>query len=116
MRDLVFKGRSRYQEFLGSEERISTNILADRLSRLEAAGVISKRDDPDNGKQILYSPTKKGLDLIPVMLEMIRWSARHDSKTAAPKEFVRRLETDPVGLKAELLRPFDTAKGRGKGE
>ena len=106
MRDMLLKGKTRYQEFLSSEEGISTNILADRLSRLEKQGIISKRDDPENKKQILYAPTKKGLDLIPVMLELIRWGAKYDSETAAPKEFLRRLEKNPDGLKAEILSHF----------
>lgn len=113
LRDLIFKGKSRYQEFLNSEERISTNILADRLSRLEGAGIVTKKDDPANGKQIIYAPTKKGLDLIPVMFEMIRWSARYDSETSAPKEFIRRLETDPVGLKSEVVSTFNEIIGEG---
>ncbi len=114
LRDLVFKGMRRFQEFLSSEEGISTNILADRLGRLESAGIITRMDDPTNGKQVLYAPTKKGLDLVPVMLEMIRWSAKYDSATAAPREFVERLEADPSGLRADLLAPF-RVKGKRRG-
>lgn len=110
LRDLILKGKSRYQEFLASEEAISTNILADRLARLEENGLISKTSDPSNGKQFLYAPTGKGLDLLPVMLELIRWSAKHDPKTAAPKEFIRRLKRDPDALKSELLRAFGGAQ------
>ena len=94
LRDLILKGKTRYQDFLESEEGISTNILADRLSRLEEHGIISKNDDPTNKKQFLYLPSKKGLGLVPVMLEIIRWSAKYDSKTAAPKEFIQKLKRD----------------------
>ncbi len=111
LRDIIFKGKTRYQEFLGSDEGISTNILADRLSRLEAAGIITRRDDPANGRQYIYAPTRKGLDLVPVMLEMVLWSSKHDAKTAAPEEFIRRLETDPAGLKREVLAPFAKVTG-----
>lgn len=102
LRDLIFKGKERYQEFLSSEEAISTNILADRLARLEEYGIISKKVDPTNGKQILYAPTKKGLDLIPVLLEIVRWSGEHDPQTAAPREFINRLKKVPVRLAAEI--------------
>ncbi len=107
LRDLIFKGKSRYQEFLASEESISTNILADRLARLEEHGIISRANDPTNKKQILYSPTRKGLDLIPVLLEIVQWSGKHDPKTAAPKEFIERLKKDPKRLAAEIRSQFD---------
>ncbi|MBY0472634.1 helix-turn-helix transcriptional regulator [bacterium] len=106
LRDLIFKGKSRYQEFLASDERISTNILADRLSRLENAGIITRKNDPINKKQILYAPTKKGLDLIPVMLELVRWSIKYDSETATPKKFIRELEKDFDGLADKILSQF----------
>lgn len=106
LRDLIFKDKSRYQEFLASEESISTNILADRLARLEEYGIITKAHDPSNKKQILYSPTQKGLDLIPVMLEIVRWSGKHDPKTAVPKEFIERFKEDPRRLAAEIRSQF----------
>ena len=102
LRDLILKGKRRFQEFLASEEGISTNILADRLAKLERNGLVTRQPDPDNKKQILYAPTAKGLDLIPVMLEMIRWSAKHDPETAAPKAFVKRLKADREGLVAAV--------------
>jgi DNA-binding HxlR family transcriptional regulator len=107
LRDLIFKGKSRYQEFLESEEKISTNILADRLARLEKHGIISKTDDPSSKRQVLYSPTPKGLDLIPVMLELVRWSGTHDLKTAAPKEFLIRLNNNSASLAAEIRLQFE---------
>lgn len=102
LRDLIFKNKRHYQEFLNSGESISTNILADRLRRLEENGFIQKAPDPSNKKQIIYSPTNKGLDLIPVMLEMIRWSGKYDPKTAAPKEFLEQLKKDSKKLAAQM--------------
>lgn len=78
LRDLILRGKRRYQEFLNSEEGISTNILADRLARLERQGLISKSDDPDDKRQFLYAPTDKGLDLVPVVFEMARWSLKYE--------------------------------------
>lgn len=106
MRDLILNGKRRYQELLGSEEGIATNILADRLSRLEKQGIIAKDRDPDNKRQYLYTPTPKGLDLIPLMMEMIRWSARHDPDTTASKGFLRRLKSDREGLIAGMRSRF----------
>ena len=110
LRDLLFKGKRLYREFLGSEEGIATNILADRLARLEKAGIITKANDPTNKKQFIYAPTRKGLELVPLLLEMIRWSAKHDSKTAAPKQFIRRLEKDSVALIAQVVSQFKKSK------
>lgn len=106
MRDLVFSGKQRYQDLLESEEGIATNVLADRLNRLEQQGIITKRKDPGNRRQVLYTPTPKGLDLIPLMLEMIQWSAKHDPLTAAPQAFLRRLKKDRAGLIAETRAHF----------
>jgi DNA-binding HxlR family transcriptional regulator len=94
MRDLLFRNKSHYREFLASEEGIATNILADRLARLEAAGLIEKTgDDPRSGKQA-YLPTAKGKDLIPLLLQMMLWSVKHNPQTAAPGALIAELEAD----------------------
>jgi DNA-binding HxlR family transcriptional regulator len=94
MRDLLFRNKSHYREFLASEEGIATNILADRLARLEQAGLIEKTgDDPRSGKQI-YFATAKGKDLIPLLLQMMLWSAEHNPHTAAPDALITELKTD----------------------
>ncbi len=104
LRDIFFKGEKHYNEFLDGEEGISTNILAARLKQLERAGIIRKTSNKKNRKRHLYSPTDKGMDLIPLVLEMIHWSAKHDLKTGAPPEFVRRLQKDRKGLIREIRR------------
>jgi len=106
LRDLLFMGKRHYHEFLASEEGISTNILADRLKRLEADGLIVKVRDQKNRRQYVYRPTQKGLDLLPITLEIIRWSAKHDSQTAAPPSFIRRLRRDREGLISEITAKF----------
>ena len=93
VRDLMFKGRSSYRAFLEAEEGIATNILSDRLRRLERWGVIERRRDPDDGRRIVYGLTEKGLDLAPVLLEMIVWGAKH-YRTAAPPAIIRRMTED----------------------
>jgi DNA-binding HxlR family transcriptional regulator len=94
IRDLLFRNKSHYREFLASEEGIATNILADRLARLEAAGLIEKTDDePRSGKQA-YVATSKGKDLIPLLLEMMLWSAKHDPQAEAPAVLIAELKRD----------------------
>jgi DNA-binding HxlR family transcriptional regulator len=98
IRDLMFKGRKTYTDFLRAEEGIATNVLADRLVRLEEDGIIEK-ESASGGE---YRLTPKGIDLLPIMLEVIGWSAKYDPKTAADREFVRRLRKDASGLRAEI--------------
>jgi DNA-binding HxlR family transcriptional regulator len=96
MRDLLFRNKSHYREFLASEEGVATNILADRLARLQAAGLIEKSDDdPRSGKQA-YVATSKGKDLIPLLLEMMLWSAQHEPQTAAPAVLIAELKKNQV--------------------
>jgi len=101
IRDLMFKGRTTYTDFLRGEEGIATNVLADRLVRLEEDGLIEKDADERQSTRS-YRLTGKGIDLLPVMLGIISWSAKHDPKTAADKGFVRRLQRDRGGLEQEL--------------
>src|SRR5260370_22485661 len=71
MRDLLFRNKLHYREFLTSEEGISTNILADRLAKLEQAGLIGKTgDDPRSGKQV-YLATATGQGVTPLMRKLV---------------------------------------------
>lgn len=92
VRDLMFKGRKTYQEFLGAEEGIASNILADRLQRLVALNILSKRKDPDDARKYVYQLTEIGIGLAPMLLEMILWSAKHFD-TAAPPDVVAEMTT-----------------------
>jgi DNA-binding HxlR family transcriptional regulator len=103
IRDLMFKGKKYYGEFSLSEERISTNILAERLERLEAEDFISKVRDSGNRSKFEYRLTKKGTDLLPMLLDIIDWGAKYDAGTATPKSFVRRLKRDREGMSKEIL-------------
>jgi len=73
IRDLMFKGKRTYGEFLQSEEKIATNILADRLLILEKNGIVDKRAFPGNKVKNLYQLTPKGIDLMPILFEIILW-------------------------------------------
>lgn len=103
IRDLMFSGKRTYGEFLTSGEKIATNILAVRLSLLECAGIIRKKKDPEKKSRILYSLTDKGIDLVPIILEIVSWSARYDKKTGAPPEFVARIRKDKENFMKEII-------------
>jgi DNA-binding HxlR family transcriptional regulator len=102
IRDLVFARKRHFRDFLASPENIASNILASRLRTLEAHGLVSRRSDPDSGRKVIYELTPKGIDLIPVLVELIAWGARHDPKTAASAALRRRLEKDRDGFIAEI--------------
>ena len=102
VRDLMFKGKHYYGEFLTSEEKIATNILADRLALLEMNGIISKSSDPSHKQKIIYRLTLKGIDLIPILVEVIMWSAKYDKDSAVDLNFVKSVEQDKVGLIAQI--------------
>lgn len=99
IRDLMFTEGTTYTDFLNAEERMATNVLAARLRHLQAAGLIRKRG---SGRGSRYALTRKGLDLLPAMLELISWSADYDARTSAPKDFVARIRNDRSRLAAEL--------------
>ena len=84
VRDLMFFGRKTYNEFLNTGEKIATNILADRLQRLEASGIIVKQRDPNDARRYIYRLTEKGIDLAPMLVEVVLWAARHESADAPP--------------------------------
>lgn len=100
IRDIIFWGKRTYGELLKSDEKISTNILADRLAYLEREGIIKKEPLKTDKRKDLYVPTEKGLDLVPVMVEMIAWSAKNENWHALEpkgnddqKAFVGRVAT-----------------------
>ena len=109
LRDMIFLKKKNYQDFLDSEEGISTNILADRLSTLECAGLIVKAKDPENGRKVIYSPTSKGLDLVPVITEINLWSFKYDPDTAAPPKLMRRIAKDKEAYYREVRKAFDSS-------
>ena len=100
---VLLKDKQRFGELLAAEERISTNILAERLARLEAEGLITKSRDKTNRRQYVYAPTPKALDLLPALLEISIWSAKYDPKTAAPSALMRRIRVDRNGFIRELV-------------
>ena len=102
LRDLIFKDKSSFGEFLGTDEKIATNILADRLATLEASGIITKHDHPENRAKVLYKLTEKGIDLIPVLVEIIIWSENYYDVHPHAVQFVKMVKKDKEGLIKDL--------------
>jgi DNA-binding HxlR family transcriptional regulator len=103
VRDLLFKGKHYFREFADSEERIATNILTDRLAKLEAHGIVTREPEAENRRNVRYELTRKGRDLAPILVEVIRWSGKHDPLTVAPRGFLRQIERDRDGLLRGLM-------------
>jgi DNA-binding HxlR family transcriptional regulator len=78
IRDMMLQGSRAYKEFLGCYEGIATNILADRLRKLQAYGIIVAHPDPKDARKVIYLLTSKGIDLAPVLTEMVLWAAAHE--------------------------------------
>lgn len=93
VRDMMFKGCSTYNEFLNAGEGIATNVLSNRLQQLEATGILEKHRDPSHARKSIYRLTEKGIDLAPMLVETILWSARHE-ETDAPPEILKLMKKD----------------------
>ena len=108
IRDLIFKKKNTYGDFLAGEEKIATNILADRLILLECGGIISRHIHPDSKAKILYKLTRKGIDLIPVLVEIIEWSEKYHPVHPMAQEFAKQLKTDKPGIIKTLFETHDS--------
>jgi DNA-binding HxlR family transcriptional regulator len=125
VRDLMVRGYRTFGEFLHSGEGIATNILAGRLKRLEAAGILCTEPSEEDGRSAYYRLTEKGISLAPVMLELLIWGAHHE-KTAAPCAVIDHMEQNRAAVLAEthrrwkerdptpILPPFTTQQENSK--
>ncbi len=107
VRDIVYFGKRTYCEFLQSKEGIATNILVSRLAHLEEKGILMRQPDETDRRKEIYSLTEKGLDLIPIMLDMICWSVQYDPQTEPSEAWINLLTTDReklIGLIRETVR------------
>lgn len=107
LRDAILGGKRHFQEFLDGGEGIATNVLSDRLKRLEEAGMLTKDRDPADRKRFVYRPTAKAKDTLPVMLEIVAWSARYDPETPVSAALRRRIHEERAQLVEEILGRLD---------
>ena len=102
LRYMMLRGYHTFNQFLSSEEKIATNILADRLRRLEDYGILTAQRDPTDGRKLIYALTAKGIDLAPVLTEMVLWAARHED--TANQSLVRLMRAGKEQFNANILR------------
>lgn len=103
IRDLMVRGFRTFKEFRESGEGIATNILANRLQKLEASGIITAEVEKTDQRRVNYRLTRKGIDLAPVLLELLIWGARHE-ETGAPCALVEKMEKKHEQILAEVRR------------
>jgi len=98
IRDLMFAKECTYGDFLKSPEGIATNILASRLKDLEENGVIEKLNHPESKAKVLYRLTKKGIDLLPIMIEINLWAEKYCSIPADRKAMLKEVKKDKAAF------------------
>jgi DNA-binding HxlR family transcriptional regulator len=105
IRDMMVRGYRTFKEFLSSDEHIATNILADRLRRLESYGIIATEPDPSDGRKLHYLLTNKGMDLAPILTEMVLWAAAHEE--TGNQALVRLIKKDKAKFLAEVRKRWN---------
>jgi DNA-binding HxlR family transcriptional regulator len=100
IRDMMLRGFRSYKEFMECYEGIATNILADRLRKLIANGIITAEPDPTDGRKLTYFLTAKGIDLAPVLTEMVLWASRHEN--TGNQELIQQMRKDKAKVIADV--------------
>jgi DNA-binding HxlR family transcriptional regulator len=103
VRDLMVRGFQTFRDFEQAGEGIATNILSDRLRRLGQAGIVQAERDPVDGRQKRYRLTEKGIDLAPILLELMIWGAKHET-TDAPAKAIARIARSRDAVLEETRR------------
>ena len=106
VRDLMVRGFRSFKDFLSSGEGIASNILADRLQRLERSGIIVSEQEESDARRVNYRLTEKGIDLAPVMLDLLIWGARHEQSDASCT-LLLRMEKKREEILAEARRRWE---------
>lgn len=108
IRDLMFGNKCTYNDFLKSDEGIATNILASRLKGLEEHGIIEKSAHPDSKAKFLYRLTSKGIDLLPVLMEIYIWFDKHYEMPADLKATMREAKKDKEKFAKQIIKELRT--------
>lgn len=98
VRDLMSAKECTYGDFLKAPEGIATNILASRLQMLEENDIIEKLDHPDSKAKVLYKLTRKGVDLLPIMIEINLWAEKYYSIPEDRKVLLKEVKKDKPGF------------------
>ncbi len=108
IRDLMFGNKCTYNDFLKSAEGIATNILASRLKGLEENGIIEKSAHPDSKAKNLYRLTTKGIDLLPIIMEVYIWSDKYYEMPAELKATIKEVKNDKDKFVKQLTKELKT--------
>jgi|SRR5215470_3030976 len=103
VRDLMVRGYRTFKEFQESGEGIATNILADRLQKLEQSDILTSEQEEADGRRINYRLTRKGIDLAPILLDLLIWGARHE-QAGASCSLILKMEKNRDEIIAEAER------------
>jgi DNA-binding HxlR family transcriptional regulator len=103
VRDLMVRGFTTFQDFVESGEGIATNILANRLRRLRKSGIVTGEVDEADRRRVNYRLTEKGIDLAPVMVELLIWGAQHE-ETGAPPAVIAEMARNRRAVLEETRR------------
>lgn len=109
IRDLVFAKECTYGDFLKSPEGIATNILAARLQALEENGLIEKLKHPDSKAKVLYRLTRKGIELLPVIIEISLWAEKYYTIAPERKVMLREVKKDRAGYIKSMTKALEKA-------
>lgn len=108
IRDIMFVGKRYFGELLDSEEKIASNILTDRLNKLEKIGLLLKTKDAHHKQKNVYTLTKMGIDLIPVMAEIAIWSQNYCVSTDEKKEHIEKLKNGCEPFQDEIRKELES--------
>lgn len=104
VRDLMFSRQCTYGDFLKSDEKIATNILASRLLMLEQNGIITKQDHPESKAKVLYKLTEKGIDLMPLLIEINLWAEKYSVIPESQAVILKAVKKDKEGFIKEKIK------------
>ncbi len=116
VRDIVFHGKSTFGEFMASEERITTSVLADRLAALVGKGILTKVECATDRRRSSYALTAKGLGLIPVLVEFANWGVVHGPGVVPNPLWVDKARDDRDGLCALIRETVEAGGAVFRGE
>jgi DNA-binding HxlR family transcriptional regulator len=108
VRDLMFAKECTYGDFLKSAEGIATNILASRLLALEENEIIEKLDHPDSKAKVLYRLTRKGIDLLPIMIEINLWAEKYFTIPDERKAMLKEVKKDKAGFIKAMSKELES--------
>jgi DNA-binding HxlR family transcriptional regulator len=110
IRDLMFAKECTYGDLLKSPEGIATNILASRLQALEENKIIEKLDHPESKAKVLYRLTRKGIDLLPIMIEINLWAEKYFAIPEDRKAMLKAVKKNKAAFIKSMSKNLETVR------